>query len=213
MTNEKLKFECLTTSVNQTISLGVGIAKCLNGSEVIALIGELGTGKTHLIKGIAQGLAAAEVDANSNARVTSPTFTLIQEYPGRLTLYHVDAYRLEDARQLEALGFDELCETDGVIVVHPDGSESKNFHVHDGAWIRIWKRMGLKTAIITGRECPAVDCRARDLEIDYIYQKAWEKKEVLEKIKQVRESSKKRKFVQTFDLNINLKDLTSWSII
>jgi len=117
MTNEKLKFECLTTSVNQTISLGVGIAKCLNGSEVIALIGELGTGKTHLIKGIAQGLAAAEVDANSNARVTSPTFTLIQEYPGRLTLYHVDAYRLEDARQLEALGFDELCETDGVIVV------------------------------------------------------------------------------------------------
>ena len=69
--------------------------------------------------------------------------------------------------------------TDGVIVVHPDGSESKNFHVHDGAWIRIWKRMGLKTAIITGRECPAVDCRARDLEIDYIYQKAWEKKDVL----------------------------------
>jgi len=72
--------------------------------------------------------------------------------------------------------------TDGVIVVHPDGSESKNFHVHDGAWIRIWKRMGLKTAIITGRECPAVDCRARDLEIDYIYQKAWEKKEVLEQL-------------------------------
>ncbi len=69
--------------------------------------------------------------------------------------------------------------TDGVIVVHPDGSESKNFHVHDGAWIRIWKRMGRKTAIITGRECPAVECRARDLEIDYIYQKAWEKKEVL----------------------------------
>jgi 3-deoxy-D-manno-octulosonate 8-phosphate phosphatase (KDO 8-P phosphatase) len=72
--------------------------------------------------------------------------------------------------------------TDGVIVVHPDGSESKNFHVHDGAWIRIWKRMGLKTAIITGRECAAVQCRAQDLEIDYIYQKAWEKKEVLEQL-------------------------------
>ena len=72
--------------------------------------------------------------------------------------------------------------TDGVIVVHADGSESKHFHVHDGAWIRIWKRMGLKTAIITGRECPAVQCRAEDLEIDYIYQKAWEKKEVLEQL-------------------------------
>ena len=117
MTNEKLKFESLSTSVDQTISLGAEIAKYLKGSEVIALIGELGTGKTHLIKGIAQGLAAGEVDANSNARVTSPTFTLIQEYAGRLTLYHVDAYRLEDARQLEALGFDELCEANGVIVV------------------------------------------------------------------------------------------------
>ena len=72
--------------------------------------------------------------------------------------------------------------TDGVIVVHPDGSESKNFHVHDGAWIRIWKRMGLKTAVITGRECPAVQCRAQDLEIDYIYQKAWDKKDVLHQL-------------------------------
>ena len=72
--------------------------------------------------------------------------------------------------------------TDGVIVVHHDGSESKNFHVHDGAWIRIWKRMGLKTAVITGRECPAVQCRAQDLEIDYIYQKAWDKKDVLHQL-------------------------------
>ncbi len=111
------KIEIISNSVDQTISLGAEIAQYLTGGEVIALIGELGTGKTHLIKGIAQGLTAGEVDANSNARVTSPTFTLIQEYPGRLILYHVDAYRLDDARQLEALGFDELCETDGVIVV------------------------------------------------------------------------------------------------
>ena len=72
--------------------------------------------------------------------------------------------------------------TDGRIVMHPDGSESKNFHVHDGGWIRIWKRMGFKTAIITGRECPAVDYRARQLVTDYIYQKVWEKLPVFEQL-------------------------------
>ena len=72
--------------------------------------------------------------------------------------------------------------TDGRIIMHPDGSESKNFHVHDGGWIRIWQRMGLKTAIITGRECPAVDYRARQLETDYIYQKVWEKLPVFEQL-------------------------------
>ena len=111
------KIEVTSNSVDQTIRLGEAIGKSVKGGEVIALIGELGTGKTHLIKGIAQGFTAGELNSNTNELVTSPTFTLIQEYPGRLTLYHIDAYRLEDARQLEALGFDELCEADGVIVV------------------------------------------------------------------------------------------------
>ena len=117
MTEQKLKFEYLSTSVNQTITLGTEIAQTLKGGEVIALVGELGAGKTHLIKGIAQGLPAGELNSNTYERVTSPTFTLIQEYAGRLTLYHIDAYRLDNARQLEALGFDELCEVGGVIVV------------------------------------------------------------------------------------------------
>lgn len=122
MTKQNLPFECLSTSVEQTISLGERIAACLTGGEVIGLIGELGTGKTHLIKGIAGGIAVKSIDSPSGDHhteemVTSPTFTLIQEYPGRLTLYHIDAYRLENARQLEALGFDELCESGGVIVV------------------------------------------------------------------------------------------------
>lgn len=122
MTDENLQFEFLSTSVAQTILLGERIAACLTGGEVIAMIGELGTGKTHLIKGIAQGLAANRSDSSAEDHhpeevVTSPTFTLIQEYPGRLMLYHIDAYRLENARQLEALGFDELCESGGVIVV------------------------------------------------------------------------------------------------
>ena len=120
MNNSKLNFS--SKGVGETIKLGELIGKNVKGGDVIALIGELGTGKTHLIKGIARGLAADSFDEPSGDNlpremVTSPTFTLIQEYRGRLTLYHIDAYRLEDARQLEALGFDELCEADGVIVV------------------------------------------------------------------------------------------------
>ncbi|KPK76243.1 MAG: hypothetical protein AMJ79_07515, partial [Phycisphaerae bacterium SM23_30] len=72
--------------------------------------------------------------------------------------------------------------TDGGIIVHHDGTESKRFHVHDGAWIRIWRRQGLMTAIITGRECAAVEHRALSLEIDYVYQKALEKLPVLEQL-------------------------------
>ena len=70
--------------------------------------------------------------------------------------------------------------TDGGLIVHRDGTESKCFHVHDGAWIRIWRRLGKQTAVITGRECAAVDHRMRDLEIDFIYQRAHDKLAVFE---------------------------------
>jgi 3-deoxy-D-manno-octulosonate 8-phosphate phosphatase (KDO 8-P phosphatase) len=72
--------------------------------------------------------------------------------------------------------------TDGGIIIHDDGSESKQFHVHDGAWLRIWKRQGLRSAIITGRQCPAVEHRARELEIDFVYQKAHDKVAVFEQL-------------------------------
>jgi 3-deoxy-D-manno-octulosonate 8-phosphate phosphatase (KDO 8-P phosphatase) len=72
--------------------------------------------------------------------------------------------------------------TDGGIIVHDDGSESKKFHVHDGAWIRIWRRQGLKTAVITGRQCQAVEHRMRGLEIDYVYQHAVDKLAAFEKL-------------------------------
>ena len=98
-------------SEEETCALGEAFAKGLKGGELILLEGELGLGKTVFARGIASGLELPPED------VSSPSFTLIQEYLGRLTLYHIDAYRLEDARQLEALGFDELCEAGGVIVV------------------------------------------------------------------------------------------------
>jgi len=72
--------------------------------------------------------------------------------------------------------------TDGGIIVHDDGSESKRFNVRDGAWIRIWKRQNLKTAIITGRQSGAVQHRAAELEIDFIYEMAHNKLEVLDEL-------------------------------
>ena len=104
--------EIISHSVDETLALGQAIGKQLQGGEVIALTGNLGTGKTHFIKGLALGLDVADVDV-----VTSPTFTLINEYEGRLLLYHADAYRLEKADQLAALGFDEMCSGLGVVVV------------------------------------------------------------------------------------------------
>ncbi len=104
--------EIISSSVAETLALGERIGAALRGGEVIALIGELGTGKTHLVKGLGKGLGVCEDDM-----VTSPTFTLVNEYEGRRTLVHIDAYRLDDARQLEALGFDEMCYPGNVVVV------------------------------------------------------------------------------------------------
>ena len=104
--------EIISYGVDETIALGQAMGKQLQGGEVIAMVGTLGTGKTHFIKGLALGLEVTDVDV-----VTSPTFTLINEYEGRLPLYHIDAYRLEKAEQLVALGFDEICGGSGVVVV------------------------------------------------------------------------------------------------
>ena len=104
--------EIRTYSEAETVELGERLGRAAKGGEVLALIGELGTGKTHLIQGLARGLGVEDEEA-----VTSPTFTLVNEYEGRVGLYHVDAYRLEGARQLEALGFDEMVAAGGVMVV------------------------------------------------------------------------------------------------
>ncbi len=101
-----------TTSPSETIALGEALGQSLVGGTTLALVGPLGAGKTHLVKGIAAGNGGPQADA-----VTSPTFTLINEYPGRLTLYHIDAYRLGDASELIALGFEELIRPDCAVVV------------------------------------------------------------------------------------------------
>lgn len=101
-----------TYSTDETIQLGWRLGRACQGGECFAITGQLGAGKTHLIKGIAQGLLI-----DPHQVVNSPTFTLINEYEGRLPLIHVDAWRLEGAAQLEALGFDEYVTVPTVTVV------------------------------------------------------------------------------------------------
>ena len=94
----------------ETIALGQRIAAELPRG-VVLLIGNLGAGKTTLAKGIASGLGAALPDD-----VSSPTFTLIHEY-GRGKVYHVDLYRLEEARELESLGLDDIIDSGALVLI------------------------------------------------------------------------------------------------
>jgi len=96
--------EFTTSSPEETIALGRELASLLVPPKLVLLRGDLGAGKTTLVKGIAQAFEAASEDD-----VTSPTFTLIHEYRGpQATLYHIDLYRVETQRELETLGLDDL---------------------------------------------------------------------------------------------------------
>ena len=109
--------EFTTKSGADTIEVGRKLAKLLKPPQLLILRGELGTGKTTLVKGIADALDAAEAE-----EVTSPTFTLVHEYDGTqngkpVKLFHLDVYRLEGERQLETLGLDELLTEDALVLV------------------------------------------------------------------------------------------------
>jgi len=97
-------------SPHETKSWGRRLASILEGGELLGLIGDLGAGKTVFIKGLASGLSLREED------ILSPTFTMIQEHHGRLGLYHIDLYRLEEAT-LDDLGLREYLFSEGVAAV------------------------------------------------------------------------------------------------
>lgn len=99
-------------SPQETMELGRKIGARLRGGEVFAICGPLGSGKTHLIKGIAAGAGARDSEG-----VTSPTFVLVNQYEGRLDLYHIDAYRLESVADFERLGFDDFCYPESVVLI------------------------------------------------------------------------------------------------
>lgn len=99
-------------SPEETRELATALGKMLTGGEVLLLHGPLGSGKTCFTQGLAKGLEVAD-----NTPVVSPTFVLHLRYEGRLTLDHIDAYRLEGAGDIGALGFDEMFSDHGVTVV------------------------------------------------------------------------------------------------
>ncbi|HXY51964.1 MAG TPA: tRNA (adenosine(37)-N6)-threonylcarbamoyltransferase complex ATPase subunit type 1 TsaE [Terriglobales bacterium] len=105
--------ELTTHSAEETIAFGRALAEELAPPKLVLLRGELGAGKTTLVKGIAEGFKAA-----SASEVTSPTFTLIHEYKGAQTnLYHIDLYRIETPRELETLGLDDLIAENSVLLI------------------------------------------------------------------------------------------------
>jgi tRNA threonylcarbamoyladenosine biosynthesis protein TsaE len=101
----------ISVSAAETKAAGERLAKKIQAGDVVALVGDLGAGKTQFVKGLAKGLG-------STAEVTSPTFTLLHEYQGaRLPIYHFDFYRTEGLAALRAIGFDEIVCGDGVSVI------------------------------------------------------------------------------------------------
>lgn len=99
-----------TNSAEETVRLGTILGGLLQAGDVITLNGDLGAGKTCFASGVARGLDITQ-------RVTSPTFTLINEYNGRLPFYHLDVYRLTSPEELEDLGYEEYFYGSGVTVI------------------------------------------------------------------------------------------------
>ena len=101
-----------TNSAEATRALGRKLGEALEPGACVALVGPLGAGKTQFVKGIASGAGVPD-----HVTVNSPTFVLVNEYTGRLHLYHLDAYRIGHAAELEALGFAEMTGAGGAVIV------------------------------------------------------------------------------------------------
>jgi tRNA threonylcarbamoyladenosine biosynthesis protein TsaE len=104
--------EIISHSLAETHDFGQALGSLAPARIILALIGDLGTGKTSLVQGIARGL-----DIPASYYITSPSYTLINEYPGRSTLFHVDLYRIENPEDLNEIGFFDILEENGVIAV------------------------------------------------------------------------------------------------
>lgn len=100
----------ISHSESQTRRLGERLAQYLEPGDIVALVGDLGTGKTRWVQGVCRGLAITEP-------VVSPTFTLVHEYQGRLPIYHIDLYRLENLAEIETIGLDDYLFGVGVTLI------------------------------------------------------------------------------------------------
>jgi tRNA threonylcarbamoyladenosine biosynthesis protein TsaE len=101
-----------TKSAFETIRIGRSIGRHLRSGDVVALVGELGTGKTQFIKGLAAGAGVGRP-----TYISSPSFTLINEYPGRVPFYHLDLFRLEQEKEAEDLGLEDYFQSGGIVAI------------------------------------------------------------------------------------------------
>jgi len=102
----------ISRSAEHTRRLGNSLGKLLQGGEIIGLVGELGTGKTCFVRGLTEGL-----EVSQETWIRSPTFTLVNEYHGRLPIYHIDLYRIESTDELEELNLREYLYSSGVSLI------------------------------------------------------------------------------------------------
>jgi tRNA threonylcarbamoyladenosine biosynthesis protein TsaE len=104
------KYQIISGSVDETQKLGKLIGSTLSAGTVLALTGDLGSGKTSFVQGLAEGLEVPD-----DYYITSPSYTLINEYPGRFTLFHVDLYRITDTVDIEDIGLYEILDDDAAV--------------------------------------------------------------------------------------------------
>ena len=105
-----MKINEISKCIEETYNLGIKFSKELTAGSVIGLIGDLASGKTTFVKGILKGL-------NYKYEVTSPTFTLINEYPAKIKVLHIDFYRDNNLLRWQNIGFQEMVESDAVVII------------------------------------------------------------------------------------------------
>jgi tRNA threonylcarbamoyladenosine biosynthesis protein TsaE len=110
--NPLLTWETLTTSPEETLSLAEQLGRLLQTGDIVALMGELGSGKTLFCQGLAAGL-----EVPHNFHITSPTFAIINEYPGRIPFYHMDLYRVDSVAEFPDLGLEEVLCQEGAVAI------------------------------------------------------------------------------------------------
>ena len=135
----------ITHSAEETTALGRKLAAELKPGSIVVLRGDLGAGKTTLVKGIAEGFKAAEAD-----RVTSPTFTLIHEYRGpHVTIFHIDLYRIDTPRELDTLALDDLMDANSILLIEW-GEKCERFRRERDVEITIEHRGGDERVVTIG---------------------------------------------------------------
>lgn len=122
--------EVVTASADETRAWGRRLAQRLHPGDCLLLIGELGAGKTTLVQGLAEGLG---LDARE---IISPTFVLIREHEGKIPLYHIDAYRIQDPKELLEVGLAEYLERPGITVIEW-GEKLREVVAHNAIEIRL----------------------------------------------------------------------------